>query len=57
MSKFIYVKQQESSDCAAACLASISMYYGKEITITKLRDILDTNIKGTSLKSLVLGAE
>ncbi len=38
------------TDCAAACLATVCMYYKKEITITKLRDILGgTDIKGTTL--------
>ncbi|MGL5152994.1 MAG: peptidase domain-containing ABC transporter [Clostridium sp.] len=50
------VKQHDATDCAAACLATISMYYKKEITITKLRDILGTDIKGTTLKGLEDGA-
>jgi len=32
------------------------MYYKKEITITKLRDVLGTDIKGTTLKGLEDGA-
>lgn len=32
------------------------MYYKKEITITKLRDILGTDIKGTTLRGLEDGA-
>lgn len=56
MSKYIYVKQHDASDCAAACLASISMYYGRETTITKLRDILGTDIKGTNVNGVVTGA-
>ncbi len=56
MGKSIYVKQHDATDCAAACLASISMYYGREISITKLRDILGTDIKGTNVKGLVTGA-
>ena len=50
------IKQHDSTDCAAACLASVCMYYKKEITITKLRDILGTDIKGTTLKGLENGA-
>ncbi|NLL29601.1 MAG: hypothetical protein GX258_00795, partial [Clostridiales bacterium] len=38
------VKQHDITDCAAACLATICMYYKKEITITKLRDTLGTDI-------------
>ncbi|ADL50511.1 peptidase domain-containing ABC transporter [Clostridium cellulovorans] len=50
------VKQHDMTDCAAACLATVSMYYKKEVTITKLRDILGTDIKGTTLKGLEDGA-
>lgn len=51
------VKQQDTTDCAAACLATVCMHYKKEITITKLRDILGTDIKGTTLKALQDGAK
>ncbi|MBL4931806.1 peptide cleavage/export ABC transporter [Clostridium paridis] len=51
------VKQHDMTDCAAACLATICMYYKKEITITKLRDVLGTDIKGTTLKGLEDGAK
>lgn len=51
------VKQHDITDCAAACLATISMYYKKELTITKLRDVLGTDIKGTTLKGLESGAK
>ncbi len=53
--KFL-VKQHDATDCAAACLATVCMYYKKEITITRLRDILGTDIKGTTLKGLEAGA-
>jgi len=51
------VKQHDITDCAAACLATICMYYKKEITITKLRDTLGTDIKGTTLLGLEDGAK
>lgn len=50
------IKQQDNTDCAAACLSMVCMYYKKEITITKLRDVLGTDIKGTSLLGLEEGA-
>lgn len=50
------VKQHDVTDCAAATLATICMYYKKEITITKLRDILRTDIKGTKFKGLEEGS-
>lgn len=51
------VKQHDFTDCAAACLATVCMYYKKELTITKLRDVLGTDIKGTTLKGLESGAK
>lgn len=51
------VKQHDITDCAADCLATVCMYYKKEITITKLRDILGTDIKGTTLLGLEDGAK
>lgn len=48
--------QHDATDCAAACLATICMYYKRETTITKLRDILGTDIKGTTLNGLNNGA-
>ncbi len=51
------VKQHDISDCAAACLATVCMYYKKEITITKLRQVIGTDIKGTTLYGLQLGAQ
>ena len=51
------VKQHDITDCAAACLAMICMFYKKEITITKLRDTLGTDIKGTTLLGLEDGAK
>ena len=51
------VKQHDITDCAAACLAMVCLCYKKEITITKLRDILGTDIKGTTLLGLESGAK
>ena len=51
------VKQHDTMDCAAACLATVCLYYKKEISITRLRDLLGTDIKGTTLKGLETGAK
>ena len=50
--KYTYVKQQDASDCAAACLAMVCLHYKKETTITALRDRMGTDIKGTNLLGL-----
>ncbi|MHA2890534.1 peptidase domain-containing ABC transporter [Bacillus cereus] len=55
--KSYLVKQHDATDCAAACLATVCMYYKKDISITKLRDLLGTDIKGTTLRGLESGAK
>lgn len=50
--RYTYVKQQDATDCAAACLAMICLHYMKETTITRLRDKMGTDLKGTNLIGL-----
>ncbi len=57
MRRYTFIRQIESTDCGVAALAMISMYYGHEITLTKLRDICGTTVEGTSIGGLVKGAE
>lgn len=54
LGKYYNVRQLDATDCGAACLASISHYYGLELTITKLRDICGTDSKGTNINGLVM---
>ena len=35
------IKQYDSMDCAAACLASIAWYYGKKIPILEISEALE----------------
>lgn len=50
--RYTFVQQQDATDCAAACLAMVCLHYKKETTITKLRDIMGTDIRGTNLLGL-----
>lgn len=50
--RYTYVKQHDATDCAAACLAMVCLHYKKETTITKLRDMMGTDLKGTNLIGL-----
>lgn len=50
--RYTFVKQHDSTDCAAACLAMVCLHYKKETTITKLRDMMGTDLKGTNLVGL-----
>jgi len=55
--RYTYVKQHDATDCAAACLAMVCLHYRKETTITKLRDMVGTDLKGTNLIGLSKGAD
>jgi len=50
--KYTFVKQHDATDCAAACLAMVCLHHNKETTITRLRDKMGTDLKGTNLLGL-----
>ena len=50
--RYTYVRQHDATDCAAACLAMVCLHYKKEVTITRLRDMMGTDLKGTNLVGL-----
>lgn len=51
------ILQQSSSDCGAACLASIGQYWGKRFSLNSLRNLAGVSRAGASLKSLATAAE
>lgn len=53
MSKYKCVRQHDIADCGAAAIATVCLYYKKETTITKLRDMTGTDIKGTTVLGIV----
>ncbi|MDF1550098.1 MAG: ABC transporter transmembrane domain-containing protein, partial [Bacteroidales bacterium] len=54
--KRTFTLQQDQSDCGPACLASLSKYYGCDISIEKFRELCGTNIQGTTLLGLYQGS-
>lgn len=52
-----FIPQQSSADCGAACLAMISQYWGKRLSINMLRNLAGVGRSGASLKGLALAAE
>jgi ABC-type bacteriocin transporter len=57
MKKFIQIKQRDVSDCGAACLASVSSYYGLHLPVSRIRQYAGTGKHGTSLRGLIEAAE
>ena len=50
------VMQHDETDCAAACIASIAKYYGKNISIARIRRLAGTDQMGTSGLGIVNAA-
>ncbi len=53
----IKIRQHDSTDCAAACLASVSAYYGLKFPISRIRQYAYTDEKGTNALGLVEAAQ
>ena len=51
------VEQQSSSDCGAACLATIGQYWGKTWSLNYLRNLAGVGRSGASLKGLARAGE
>lgn len=55
--RYTYIRQHDTTDCAAACMAMVCLHYKKETTIARLRDMMGTDLKGTNLIGLAKAAE
>lgn len=49
--------QISETDCAAACLSMILRYYGKHVSINRLRDLANVSREGASLYTIAEAAE
>lgn len=55
--KITYIKQHDLKDCGPACLSMISRYYGLTVSISRMREVVGTDLNGTNIKGLLEGAE
>ncbi|MDQ2087806.1 peptidase domain-containing ABC transporter [Herbivorax sp. ANBcel31] len=55
--RYVCIQQHDITDCGAACLASISKYYGLNISITKIREMAGTDTEGTNAYGLIKAAK
>lgn len=52
-----FYKQREAKDCGPSCLRMVAKYYGKTLSLAKLRNISETSREGTSLGGISEAAE
>ncbi|MEH2042915.1 peptidase domain-containing ABC transporter [Nostoc sp.] len=55
--KYQTVLQHSEEDCGAACIATIAKHYGRTFAISRMREVVGTGSRGTSLLGLRRGAE
>ncbi|AUT01945.1 peptidase C39 [Nostoc sp. CENA543] len=55
--RYPFFAQQSASDCGAACLVMVSRYWGKRVSVNRLRDIANVDRNGASLRGLSAAAE
>ncbi|MEH1874612.1 peptidase domain-containing ABC transporter [Nostoc sp.] len=55
--KYQSVLQHSEEDCGAASLATIAKHYGRTFAISRMREVVGTGSRGTSLLGLSRGAE
>src|SRR5689334_8001036 len=55
--RFACVRQHDQSDCGPACLAAVSLHYGRPVRLQQMRDLAGTDRLGTNLLGLIRAAE
>lgn len=53
----IRTRQRDITDCGAACLASVSKYYGLDVPVARIRQKAGTDKKGTSMLGMIAAAQ
>ncbi len=52
-----FVRQIDEMDCGAACLAMVTRFFGRAIPLARIRQLVNTGLDGTSLRSICSAAE
>lgn len=55
--KYPWIEQYDETDCGAASLAMICKYYGKKVSVTRMRDLANVSTEGATLMSVARAAE
>jgi ABC-type bacteriocin/lantibiotic exporter with double-glycine peptidase domain/CRP-like cAMP-binding protein len=54
--RFPHVRQLDEMDCGAAALAMVCRHFGRPVPISRIRELANTAVDGTSLKGIVFAA-
>jgi ATP-binding cassette subfamily B protein len=57
MPRPIHIRQHDTKDCGAACLAAVAWYHGLKLPIASIRRYAATNRNGTTVLGMVQAAE
>jgi ATP-binding cassette subfamily B protein len=57
MRRMRFVRQIDDMDCGAACLAMVARYFGRTVSLVRIRQLVNTGLDGTSLRSICTAAE
>ena len=55
--RYPYISQENSMDCGVTCLAMVSLFYGRSVSLRYLGQLADVTRYGTSMLSLVETAD
>lgn len=57
LSKFPFYQQPDTMDCGPTCLRMIARYYGRSVSLARLRELSETTRAGSSLQGISHAAE
>src|SRR6185436_10857909 len=52
-----FIRQIDEMDCGAACLSMVANAFGRTVSLARIRQLVNTGLDGTSLRSLCAAAE
>ncbi|MBE9199038.1 MULTISPECIES: peptidase domain-containing ABC transporter [unclassified Nodularia (in: cyanobacteria)] len=55
--RYPFYAQQSASDCGCACLVMVGKYWGKHLSVNRLRDMTNVSRSGASLRALAAVGE
>ncbi|HYH28412.1 MAG TPA: cyclic nucleotide-binding domain-containing protein, partial [Actinomycetota bacterium] len=54
--RFPHLWQVDEMDCGAACLGMVTRHFGRPVSLSHIREAVQTSLDGTSLRGIVEGA-